>query len=322
MKKYNFLVFITCLLGALPASAQPVSFGLIGDMPYSAWERKNLPLLIDEMDGENLAFVTHSGDIKGGGTVCSDAVFKDVLSVFQASRTPLIYVPGDNEWTDCHRRSNGRFDPEERLEKLRELFFQGNNALGQRPLRLKRQSENPAFARYRENVRWEAGGALFVGLNLPGSDNNYDGTTPHRGPVREFVQRSAANRAWLAEAFDQARAHQSAGVMVVIQANPQFDEANAGRPTPGYRDFLEQLRQETQAFSGQVVLVHGDTHWHQVNQPMLDPATRRSVKNFTRVETFGYPFFGWIKATVDMTDPKVFRFEARPWRSKTPPQRD
>lgn len=318
MKQPLFAVLISLTLCAFSVAAQPVSFGLIGDMPYSTWERRNLPLLIDEMDGENLAFVTHNGDIKGGGTVCSDAVLEDILSVFQASKTPLVYVPGDNEWTDCHRRSNGRYDPEERLEKLRSLFFQGENALGQRPLRLTRQSDDPAFARYRENVRWEAGGALFVGLNLPGSDNNYDGTTPHSGPVREFVQRSAANRAWLAQAFAEARVKHSAGVMVVIQADPQFDEANAGRPTPGYRDFLEQLRQETQAFAGQVVLVHGDTHWHQINHPLLDPRTRQAVKNFTRVETYGYPFFGWIKATVDATDPQVFRFESRPWRRSAP----
>ena len=318
MKKHTVSVLLALALCALPAAAQTVSFGLIGDMPYSAWERKNLPLLIAQMDGEDLAFVTHNGDIKGGGTVCSDAVFEDVLGVFQASHTPLIYVPGDNEWTDCHRRSNGRYDPQERLEKLRSLFFQGNNALGQRPLQLTRQSDDPAFARYRENVRWEAGGALFVGLNLPGSDNNFDGTTPHSGPVPEFVQRSAANRAWLAQAVATARHKNSAGLLVVVQANPQFDEANAGRPTPGYRDFLDQLREETQAFAGPVVLVHGDTHWHQINQPMLDPTTRRVVKNFTRVETFGYPFFGWIKATVDASDPQVFRFEARPWRSSAP----
>jgi hypothetical protein len=317
MKKLSLSMLMALTLCVVNAAAQSVSFGLIGDMPYSAWERRNIPLLIEEMDKEYLAFVAHTGDIKSGATPCSDAVLEDILGVFQASQTPLIYVPGDNEWTDCHRRSNGRYDPEERLNKLRTLFFQSDKALGQRPLKLTRQSKDPAFARYRENVRWEAGGALFVGLNLPGSDNNYDGTTPHRGPVREFLQRSAANRVWLAQAFSVARAKKSAGVMVVIQADPQFDEANAGRPTPGYRDFLDQLRQETQAFLGQVVLVHGDTHWHQINQPMLDPVTRQTIGNFTRVETFGYPFFGWIKATVDVADPRVFRFEARPWRANT-----
>lgn len=80
--------------------------------------------------------------------------------------------------------------------------------------------------------------------------------------------------------------------MVVIQANPQFEDANAGNPQPGYRAFLNQLREETMAFSGQV------------------------VSNFTRVETFGWPFFGWVQATVDASDPKVFRFTPRPWRSE------
>lgn len=300
------------------ASAQPVAFGLFGDTPYSAWERAQLPALIDEMDREDLAFVVHDGDIKSGGSVCSDAVLRDMLGVFQASKTPLVYVPGDNEWTDCHRKSNGGYDPLERLSKLRELFFSGDSALGQRPLPLERQSRDPAFARYRENVRWQAGGALFVGLNLPGSENNYHGTTHNGGPVPEFVERSAANRAWLAQAFAQARAQKLAGILIVIQANPELDAFSAGHSRPGYQDFLTQLRQETQAFGGRVVLVHGDTHWQHIDQPMLDATGKELVSNFTRVETFGAPFMGWIKATVDATDPQVFRFSPRPWRAPVP----
>ena len=300
------------LVGA--ASAQPVSFGLFGDTPYNAWERARLPKLIAAMDQEELAFVVHDGDIKNGASECSDAVLRDIFGAFQASNTPLIYVPGDNEWTDCHRSSNGSYDPLERLTKLRELFFVGDNALGQRPLALERQSRDPAFARYRENVRWEAGGALFVGLNLPGSENNYHGTQRKGGPVAEFVERSAVNRVWLAQAFARARAQKLAGLLVVIQANPEFEAANKGKPLPGYQDFLTQLREETQGFAGQVVLVHGDTHRHQINQPMLDPVSQQVVPNFTRMETFGFPFFGWVKATVDARDPKVFQFAPRPWQ--------
>ena len=300
------------------ASAQPVSFGLFGDMPYSAWEREHLPELIADMDREDLAFVVHDGDIKNGSSVCSDAVLRDILGVFQASKTPLIYVPGDNEWTDCHRHSNGSYDPLERLNKLRELFFVGDSALGERSMPLERQSRDPAFAPYRENVRWEAGGALFVGMNLPGSENNFHGSTHKGGPVPEFVQRSAANRVWLAQAFARARAQKLPGILIVIQADPEFEDANKGKRHPGYQDFLTQLREETQAFAGQVVLVHGDAHLHQINQPMLDPISRQVVKNFTRVETFGFPFFGWVKATVDATDPQVFRFSPRPWHARVP----
>ena len=297
------------------ALAQPLSFGLFGDTPYSHWERQHLPDLIGEMGREALAFVVHDGDIKSGSSECSDQVLQDILAAFQASQHPLVYVPGDNEWTDCHRFSNGLYDPLERLAKLRELFFADDQALGQRPLVLQRQSRDPAFASYRENVRWEAGGALFVGLNLPGSHNNYAGSSFLGGPVPEFVARSAANRVWLAQAFAQARSQQQAGILIVIQANPGFEDFNAGQGHPGYQDFLTQLREETQAFSGQVVLVHGDTHRQQINQPMRDAASRAVVTNFTRVETFGYPFFGWIKATVDATDPQVFRFSPRLWRA-------
>ncbi|MEI8168065.1 MAG: hypothetical protein WCG50_00230 [Rhodoferax sp.] len=306
---------LSAALVAAPVSAQPVTFGLFGDTPYSAWERDHLPDLIAEMEGENLAFVVHDGDIKNGSSECSDAVLRDIRDVFQASKTPLIYVPGDNEWTDCHRKSNGKYDPLERLDKLRELFFAGDVALGQRKLVLKRQSHDPAFSSYRENVRWEAGGALFVGLNLPGSDNNFYGThqKDKGGPVPEFVERSAANRVWLAQAFSHARTKKLAGVMVVIQANPEFEDINKGKRQPGYEAFVAQLLEETQAFAGQVVLVHGDSHSQQINQPMIDPVSRQVVKNFTRVETFGFPFFGWVKATVDARDPQVFRFSPRRW---------
>lgn len=310
-------LLLTALL-ALPLHAEQVAFGLFGDTPYSQWERDMLPELIAEMDRENLAFVVHDGDIKNGHSVCSDEALQDILAVFRKSETSLVYVPGDNEWTDCHRKNNGGYDPRERLARLREWAFPDDLALGRRPLKLERQSSDPAFARYRENVRWQAGGALFVGMNLPGSDNNFNGSQKKGGPVAEFVERSAANRAWLVQAFALARSEKLPGILIVIQANPGFEDANAGKPSPGYRDFLIQLREETQTFAGQVVLVHGDTHQHRIDQPMIDPATKEAVKNFTRVETIGSPFFGWVKATVDTRDRQVFRFSPRFWKAPPP----
>ena len=301
---------ILAMLMAAPSHAQRVSFGLFGDTPYNAWERRHLPELIAEMDGEDLAFVIHDGDIKSGSSECSDTAFLDVLGTFRQSMHPLIYVPGDNEWTDCHRRSNGAYDPLERLAKLRELFFADAHALGRRKLVLERQSNDPAFAAYRENVRWEAGGVLFVGLNLPGSANNFHGAKGG-GPSADYLARGKANHAWLAQAFALARDRRLAGLLLVIQANPGFHAANAGRPATGFADFLDQLRRETMRFAGQVVLVHGDTHQHRIDQPMEDPESGAPIKNFTRVETFGSPSFGWIKASVDPANPRLFRFEPR-----------
>lgn len=327
MNKRNYsclpiLMLMWCLSDPAWAQAgiQPFAIGLFGDTAYSQRERELLPELIAEMDSEDLAFVIHDGDIKSGGSVCSDEVFLDRLGVFKASRHPLVYVPGDNEWTDCHRRSAGAYDPLERLEKLREVFYPTNMTLGRRQFQLTRQSSEPAFAAYRENVLWEAAGVVFAGLNVPGSHNNYDGTQRASGPSPEFLQRVPATKHWLAQAFSRAKASNAAGLMVVVQANPDFEAYAAGKAHPGYLDFLNQLRDATMAFSGQVVLVHGDSHHHQIDQPLRDPVTQKVIGNFTRVETFGSPWMGWIRATVNAKDPKVFRFEPRPFQRKMFPE--
>jgi hypothetical protein len=39
--------------------------------------------------------------------------------------------------------------------------------------------------------------------------------------------------------------------------------------------------------------------------------TNQRIANFTRVETFGYPYMGWVKVIIDSEDPALFRFEAR-----------
>jgi hypothetical protein len=270
------------------------------------------------MNDANLAFVVHVGDIKGGAALCSDETYREVFNVFQQSAHPLIFVPGDNEWTDCHHRKNAAFDPLERLEKLRGIFFAGDSSLGQRTLKLNRQSDQAAYAAFRENARWEAGGVLFVAINLPGSKNNYFGTTlgtaAQEGPSAEFMQRAKANASWLSEAFALASRKNLPGVMVLAHANPGFEIWRNNPNESFYRDFLSQLRQETQSFGGPVVLVHGDTHFQHIDQPMVDATSGAVVKNFTRVENFGSPFFGWIEATVDLGNPKVFSFFPKVFR--------
>jgi hypothetical protein len=312
MKKLAALLALALL--TLPLRAEPLAFGLFGDFPYSDWERVELPKMIEAMGMENLAFVVHDGDIKSGSSECSDEVFRDILGVFQASQHPLVFVPGDNEWTDCHRKNNGAYDPLERLAKLREMYFPNDESLGRRTMKLERQSADPRYAAYRENVRWHAGGVLFVGLNVPGSNNNWFGTTKDKGPSAEYLDRSKANRAWLASSFALAREKSLPGIVLVIQANPDLESPKHrdGKPN-GYVEFIEQLRDETLAFSGQVVLVHGDTHFHRIDQPLRAPKSGEPLANFTRVETYGSPTMGWVRGVVDAADPKVFRFEAQPW---------
>jgi hypothetical protein len=277
----------------------PFSFAIIGDTPYHFGEEWMFAEMLKEIDREELAFVVHIGDFKNGISACSDALFAKRLQQFQSVRHPFIFVPGDNEWTDCHRSGA---DPLERLAKLRELFYPDGDSLGKRKLRLERQSADPRFAEYRENVRWRIGPALFIGLNIPGSNNNL-GRTPQMDA--EHARRSAANSAWLAQSFDLAKKNGDAAVFIAIQADPYFERASRSPATDGYAQFRRELLAHTLAYAKPVILIHGDTHRYRVDHPLVDPATHEPVARFTRIESFGSPSVDWIRVSVDPADPKL-----------------
>jgi len=293
------------------ATAQPpgpgsFSFGIMGDMPYFQYERAWTTDIVRDMGAHDLAFIAHVGDIKGGSDPCTDEPMLWNRKLFDGSRHPLVYVPGDNEWTDCYRTRSGGYDPEERLQRLRGIFYPDDYSLGQRRIRLERQSADSRYAAYRENVRWQQGVVLFVGMNMPGSNNNFGRTA---GADAEYRRRNAANIAWLKQSFELANRKLMRGIVIVVQANPLFELPDTEKARRGYNDFLRHLHAETIAYGKPVMLVHGDTHHFRVDQPMIDRATRRPVQTFTRVETFGSPFLGWVKVTVDTARPELFVVE-------------
>ena len=115
--KHLAALFLACF--AIAAEAETWRFALIGDTPYSDYERNELPRMLAAIADENVDFIIHAGDIKHSQDACSDALFEDRREIFEASALPLIYVPGDNEWTDCSRVSAGHYDPLERLARIR-----------------------------------------------------------------------------------------------------------------------------------------------------------------------------------------------------------
>lgn len=288
-------------LGEAAPSPQPFSFALMGDMPYSEDEAGPVAAMLTRIGNQPLAFVVHIGDIKSGYSPCSDELFQQRLELFSTSRHPFIYTPGDNEWTDCRRWICGSYDPVERLNKLREIFYADERSLGRRKLDLTRQSDDARFPAYRENVRWEMQHVLFVTINVPGGNNHLTAED-----VDEYRQRSAANRQWLKEAFAMARGSEMLGVAIFFQANPQFERVLSMKQNNGYRNLLVQLAQETMALKKPVLIGHGDTHRLQVNRPLRDPLSGRPIRGLLRVETYGSPFIGWVRITVDPADPRLF----------------
>jgi len=285
------------------------TFALIGDMPYGTEGLAKYPNVIADINADQtLAFIVHDGDIKNGSTVCSNEMYQNRLDSFNRFEHPLIYVPGDNEWTDCHRANNGSYDPLERLAHLRGLFFPSDQSLGEQTLTLDRQSAEPLYSLYRENVRWTVHNVLFIGLHVVGSNNNLGRNAANDA---EYVARNAANRAWLHESFDVAEEIGARAVMIIMQADPNFELPKTDPARSGFNDFLAALETETIAYGRPVVLTHGDSHYFRIDKPMIGTKSGRRVENFTRVETFGELDNHWLHVAVDPGNPNVFVFDQR-----------
>lgn len=304
----KFWLAAALLLLNAAAQAEIYRFALIGDVPYSAYERRELPKMLDAIADSQVAMVAHIGDIKSGRERCNDSLFEDRYRLFDASRIPFVFVPGDNEWSDCDRRSNGAYDPLERLDKLRRLFWPDTLSLGQKKLTLEQQP-----GAYPEHARFRLGPVLFVTLNIPGG-NNFG---MDNKPSAEYLARQPLVLKWLHESFALARSEKLAGVVLLFQADPSFRHFSQGFGHQAFREFLEALRTETLNFPGQVVAVHGDSHISRVDRPLRD-AKGKTIANFARVETFGYPMMGWTHAIIDTDSPTLFRFEAHAWPPQQP----
>jgi hypothetical protein len=281
-----------------------LTFALIGDTPYSAAEAAALDSMIEEINREDLAFVIHVGDITGGQGPCTDEWLEARKRQFEKFRHPFVIVPGDNEWVDCHRSG---FDPMERLTKFRELFESGETSLANRSLRLERQSGR--YEEYREHLRWIAADVLFVGVNVQGSNNNL-GRTPAMDA--EHRARMAAVFAWLEDSLRLAERRDLAGILIFAQADPDFEGKFRRKRSDGFAEFRNALHDLARRFGKPVLFVNGDTHLYKLDQPIADPATGESVRNFTRVVVFGSPQTRWIRAGIDPASPQLFQLSPVP----------
>lgn len=334
----RLLTLAAATLLALPAQAdngiddhgsEPHAIGLWGDLPYSpAQATVGVPNLIADMNAHRLAFSVHNGDLKqGSGSLCDDNLYHQSLAWFNQLRAPAMFTPGDNDWTDCDRASNGGFNARERLDRERQIFFSTPYSMGRRPMHQAVQTDALCLGLNGlvpcvENRRWTVGRVTYVTLNVPGSCNNLCDTAPD---AAEFAARNAANVQWLRQSFAVAQARRSAAVMIISQANPGWDQSDPTRAPlrdprtlaqtdgapDGYRDFLLALRDEVAAYRKPVAYVHGDSHYFRVDKPLLDAAGRR-LENFTRIETFGNNAAAgnndvqWVKVNVDPRSREVF----------------
>ena len=325
-------------------SQHAITIAVFGDWPYSTALLDSARLLIDSVNADpRVSLVLHVGDIHSGSMPCTGAGLNplpaganpgwnpQIFNLFEQFRDPLVYTPGDNEWTDCHKTkelSSGA--PLNELAAVRQLFFANpGTTLGVQKRRVLTQAERfnriyPADSQYVENVMWRDSQVLFVTVNMPGSNN--DGlkwTAPFTDETargREAAQRTGAAIRWLQAAFARAEQEGAKAVVIALQADMWDPAAVApgGDGLGNYTLFVHELAALSLHFGRPVLLLNGDSHVFGADRPLADPASPSgrihgtpAVPNLTRITVQGSTSAPaeWLRLTIDPHAPGVVSWE-------------
>jgi hypothetical protein len=329
-------------------SPDEFTLAVFGDWPYNQLLLDSARLLIDSVNSDPaVSLVLHVGDIHSGSMPCTGAGLNPlpagsapswnagIFNLFEQFSAPFVYTPGDNEWTDCHKKkelSSGA--PLNELASVRSLFFPNPGfTLGWHKKRVSTQAsefdrKHPNDAQFVENVMWERGRVVFVTLNMPGSNN--DGLpwtapfTNESARVAEAAARTLADIRWLDAAFDRAEESHAKAVVIGLQAD-MWDPAAVvagGDGLGNYAIFVHELAQRSVRFGRPVLLINGDSHVYGADQPLADPesATGKihgtaAVPNLARITVQGSTSAPaeWLRLTVDPDSTQVFSWENVPY---------
>jgi hypothetical protein len=307
------------MAGASPGHAAPdygnrsFTYAVYGDSPYGLTNTDTsqtlaTPGFVAAVNADpDVSTVIHVGDIHSGKQFCTEAYDRQIADYWSAFADPLVYTPGDNEWTDCHKKNEGggvynastgqidyvlgadgqpadyaKGDPIANLDLVRSIFFpQPGATLGSGTLQTLSQATaydpaHPEDAQYVENVIWKQKGFVFVTLNIPGGSNNdtdpWYGAPMTGAQTQEREQRTAADLRWLDRAFATASATDAQGVVVVDQADLWDLDFGTKAHLTEYEPFVAGLADNTAAFGKPVLLLEGDSHIYRSDNPLQQGA--------------------------------------------------
>jgi hypothetical protein len=287
-----------------PNSKNVLTLAVYGDSPYGAnptdtSETDATPAFIRSINADpKVDLVLHVGDIHSGHQYCTEAYDRTIFDLWTAFKNPLIYTPGDNEWTDCHKPGEGGHvyldsptnsvpvdyedgNPAANLELIRDIFFANPGyALGGRHKRVLTQaqsdfpSDHSHNLDYVENVMWEQSQVLFVTINLPGGSNddadNWYKETRTQEQTDEIARRDQADLDWLDAAFAQAAHDKVQGVVIALQADMWDRDGNDASHLSNYEQFVQNIATHTTNFAKPVLLFNGDSHHYRSDNPLKE----------------------------------------------------
>ncbi len=301
------------------------TFAVIGDIPYGDAQFAAFPGRIDQLNADRqVQLVDHLGDIKSGSSVCSDDYFAAIRTQFDRFIDPLVYTPGDNEWTDCHRPNNGGYNPLERLDKVRATFFPApGRTLGRHQAKVTSQADQGLP----ENLRYDRAGVSFAAVHIVGSNNSLAPWTGNTAPTpeqtSEVLGRTAADIGLIRGTFTHARSTRARAVVLLTQAD-MFDPTVTGPHFSdyfGFQPIVRAIAEESARFTGPVYLFNGDSHVFNQDHPLgvgspwlAFYGVNAPASNLTRVTVEGSTDVDeWVKVTVGKHDPAVLTIQRIPF---------
>ncbi|MDR0933814.1 MAG: hypothetical protein LBM56_01820 [Burkholderiaceae bacterium] len=257
MKK-RLLLILLCFAVLLPFyagaadGARAFAFGVM-DFPELPKDMR-LQAAIDRIRPGQLAFVVVNG-VRAKDESCADALYSERKSLLEESDKPLFLSMAGNDWIGC-KNEEGQDIRRERLQRLREMLFDGDASFGMVSLPLVRQSSSSRYSDFSENIYWQYNDTLFATLHLPAGNNHY---LSEAGGNNEFEERQLANRDWLLRVFTLARRSRLGGIVIFCDGNPFGNHASRESSSrDGFREIRQLLTRLTTAFSGKVLLVHSE----------------------------------------------------------------
>ncbi len=291
------------------ASDGKLTIAVYGDAPYGTSptdtsETEATPAFIDAINAApGVSLVLHVGDIHSGKQYCTEDYDRTIFNLWKKFKDPLIYTPGDNEWSDCHKPAEGggtynsatgqidyvldaagnpvdyaNGNPVANLDLIRSIFFSHpGHALGRRNKRVLSQAELPNWghrsdAKFVENVMWVESRVVFVAVNLPGGSNNDNDIwygVPSQSPAQaqEVAERTGADLRWLDAAFSLAKAVRAKAMVIQAQAD-MWDPEKGAAHQAAYEPFVQSVAEHTTAFGRPVLMLNGDSHVYLSDNPL------------------------------------------------------
>ena len=298
---------------AAAAAIDPVQFIVYGDLPYSTAvdsvlvEGGRSDQLVFDADirpaihDHAADFVIHVGDLGRPETSCRDEDLLRHRAIWQGFGKPVVYTIGDNDWIDCVRTTvpGGPYPPLDRLARVRSLLF-SDDALAAY------QGSPPGWAirhgagGLRENTTWITANPsiAFIAVHIVSSCNGRDTFGRHpcaltadqatddatRAVIDAAADRDQRNLSALREAYRAAEADHRTMLVIAMQADmfgaPADDARHPGdvwarcRSQNEFRSFCDVIPALAAGFSGDTLLIHGDTNAYCLEQlPMEADAT-------------------------------------------------